>query len=371
MFASIARLKGQSIQIQNMINALRNKEYEKAKVSADAAAVHPDTKNSAKMWMNRGNVYKAIYADTSAKVRNIDGEAEEKALDAYINCLTFDKDEIYKPDVKGPLVQASAATNRKANAYSYEKKYENALKCYDLLERALPFDFDQGMKRQNISKEKIMYNKFEMYKMAANKEKTKEFANKLIEINYKEPKIYTDMVRLSMLDKDTASALTYIEKGKILFEDNMDLIAAELDIYIARKKTDVLKDKLKNAIEVSPDNEVLHFVLANLYKGMNQFDDSEKEYLKALDLKPDYEPATYNIGVLYYSAGKEWNDKLNTLPLKDPKAKDYETKSNDYFKKAVDYFEKSYEVTKDKRTKQLLRQLTLRLGLTEKAEKYK
>ena len=31
-------------------------------------------------------------------------------------------------------------------------------------------------------------------------------------------------------------------KGKILFEDNMDLIASELDIYLARKKTDILKE---------------------------------------------------------------------------------------------------------------------------------
>jgi tetratricopeptide (TPR) repeat protein len=216
-----------------------------------------------------------------------------------------------------------------------------------------------------------MFNKFEMYKFAANKEKTKEFANKLIEIKYKDPKIYTDMVRLSMIDRDTAQALAYIEKGKVLFEDNMDLITSELDIYLARKQSDLLKDKLKKAIEVSPDNEVLHFVLANLYKGTNQFAEAEKEYLKALEVKSDYEPASYNLAVLYYSGGKEWNDKLNALTLKDPKTKEYETKSNEYFKKAVGYFEASFEVTKDKKTKQLLRQLCLRLGETEKAEKYK
>src|SRR4051812_33612375 len=104
----------QNMQVQNMINYLRNREFEKAKASADAAAEHESTKTSAKMWMNRGNVYKAIYADTSKKVRDIDPEAEEKALDAYINCLKLDKDNIYKEDVKGPLVVAAAATNRKA-----------------------------------------------------------------------------------------------------------------------------------------------------------------------------------------------------------------------------------------------------------------
>jgi tetratricopeptide (TPR) repeat protein len=364
-------LFGQNLQVQNMINYLRNKDFEKAKVSADAAAEHESTRTSPKMWMNRGHVYRAIYADTAKKVRDIDMEAEEKALQAYTNCLLFDKENIYKDDVKGPLVMASSATNRKANYYIANKEYEKALKCYDLLEAALPYDFDQGMKRQNITKENIMFNKFEMYKNAGNKEKTKEFAGKLMDIKYKHPRIYTDMVRLSLIDKDTAAALSYIEKGKLQFEDNMDLIATELDIYMARKKTDVLKDKLKAAIEVSPDNEVLHFVLANLYKGTNQFELAEKEYLKAIELKPDYEAAQYNLGVLYYSAAKDWNDKLNALPLKDPKAKEYEAKSNDYFRKAVGYFETSYDINKDKKTKQILRQICLRLGETEKAEKYK
>lgn len=362
---------GQNLQVQNMTNYLRNKEYAKAKVAADAAAVHESTRNSAKMWMYRGNVYKAIYADTSAAVNKLDPEAEEKALDAYINCLKNDKDAIYKDEVKGSLVVSAAAVSNKANAYKINKEYDKAISAYDLLETALPYDFDQGIKRNNITKEKLLYNKFEVYRNSGNKEKTKEYANKLIDIKYKEPRIYTDMIKIAMTDKDTAMALSYIDKGKLMFEDNMDLITSELDIYIARKKTDVLKDKLKAAIDVSPDNEILHFVLANLYKGTNQPADAEKEYLKAVELKPDYEPAVYNLGVLYYSSGKEWNDKLNALPPKDPKTKEYETKSNEYFKKAVGYFETSYDITKDKRTRQILRQLLLRLGETEKAEKYK
>jgi tetratricopeptide (TPR) repeat protein len=245
------------------------------------------------------------------------------------------------------------------------------LYCYDLLEKALPFDFDNGLKRANVTKEKLMFNKFEMYKSIPDKAKAMEYADKLIAINYKDPKIYTDIVKISLLDKDTAKALMYIEKGKALFEDNMDLIVSELDIYLARKKTNELIDKLKKAIEVSPDNELLHFILAVSYDKSKMFAEAEKEYLKAIELKPDYEPANYNLAVLYYNQGKEWNEKLNALGPKDTKIKEYEGKVNDNFKMAVKYFEISYDVTKDKKIKQLLRQMLLRLGETEKADKYK
>ena len=365
----------QNLQVQNMINYTRNKDYVKAKESADAAAQHESTKTSSKMWMNRGNVFKAIYSDTSKKVNDIDSEAQEKALEAYINCLKYDKDNIYKDDVKGSIVITGSAVNKKANYYKYNKQFDKAQYCYELLEQALPYDFDQGLKRQNVTKEYVMFGKYDLYQKAGNAQKAKEFADKLIEIKYKDPKIYTDMVNLSLTQKDTAAALAYIEKGKLLFEDNMDLITSELNIYLVRKKTDELKQKLVTAIELTPDNEILHFVLANLYKGTKQNEDAEKEYLKALEINPNYEPANYNLAVLYYSAGKEWNDKLNALGYKDPKTKEYETKSNDNFKKAVTYFETSYDLTKDEaskaNTKKVLRQLCLRLGDGEKAEKYK
>jgi len=362
----------QSNQVQNASNYLRNKEYDKAKAAADAASVHESTRTSAKLWMYRGKIYQAIYFDKDVAVNKLDAEAEEKALESYINCLKNDKDNIYKDEVKGLIVQASAAVSNKANAYRVNKEFDKAVKCYDLMEAALPYDFDQGMKRNNITKEKLMYNKFEMYKSVPNKEKTLEYANKLIDMKYKEPRIYTDMVKLSLLDKDTTKALEYIGKGKQMFEDNMELVNQEINIYLARNKTDELKTKLNNAIELSPDNEVLHVILANIYQKTNENDKAEAEYLKALEIKPDYEIANYNLGVMYFNSGNEWNDKLGALPPKETaKAKEYETKANEYFRKAVVNFEKSYEVSPDKATKQQLRKLFLRLGETEKADKYK
>jgi tetratricopeptide (TPR) repeat protein len=373
LIASATVVMAQSNQVQNASNYLRNKEFDKAKIAADAASVHETTVNNPKLWKYRGQIYQEIYFSKDAAVRALDAEAEEKALESYVKCLKLDKDNnAYKDDVKGLIVQAVAATSNKANMYVQAKEYDKALKCYDLIESALPYDFDQGMKRANITKEKLMYYKFDMYKYAANKEKTKEYADKLIDIKYKDVKIYTDMVKLSLIDRDTTKALDYIGKGKLMFEDNMDLINQEINIYLARNKTNELKDKLTAAIELSPDNEVLHAILANLYQKTNDKDKAEAEYLKALEIKPDYEIANYNLGVMYFNTANEWNDKLGSLPPKETaKAKEYETKANEYFKKAVVNFEKSYEVSPDKATKQQLRKLFLRLGETEKADKYK
>jgi tetratricopeptide (TPR) repeat protein len=373
LFISYSALSfSQSMQVQNMFNYLRNKEYEKAKSSADAASIHETTKLSSKMWLYRGNVYKAIYTDTSKKVRDIDLAAEEKALEAYINCLKYDKDVIYKEDAKGPLVLTAAATRNKSNYYKQNKEFDNAIYCLELLELSLPFDFDQGIKRNNITKEKLLFDKFDLYKFAANKAKTIEYANKLIEANYKDSKIYIDMVKISLMDKDTSAALSYIEKGKIMFEDNMTLIGTEIDIFLARKKINELKDKLNKAIDLAPDNELLHAVLGQVYEKSGDLVNSEKEYLKALEIKPDYEIINFKLGAFYFNLAAEFNKKLNELPPKETvKSKDYNEKIIDNFKKAIPFLEKAFESNPDKAYKQRIFQAYSRLGETEKALKYK
>jgi len=364
----------QNNQVQNANNYLRNEEYDKAKIAADAAATNETTKGSAKLWMYRGQIYQKIYESKKPEVKALDADAQEKAVESFLTCLKLDKDNVYKDQIKTNmwLVQTSAALDYKSKYMADTKEFDKAIRGLDLLEQALPYDFDGGLKRNNITKENLMLTHFKVYSQSGNKEKTKEYADKLIEIKFKDVSIYTNMAKINLIDKDTAKALSYIEKGKLIFEDNMDLINMEINIYLAQKKTDALKTKLNDAIAIAPDNEVLHCVLANLYDKTNDKDNAEKEYVKALEIKPDYDVANYNLGVVYFNTGNDWGEKINALPLNDTKkAKEYEEKKNEYYRKATVNFEQSYAVSPDKATKQRLRQLYLKLGEMEKADKYK
>jgi uncharacterized membrane-anchored protein len=59
--ATVSASLAQSNQVQNAFNYLKNKEYDKAKIAADLASTNASTSNSAKLWMYRGKIYKAIY----------------------------------------------------------------------------------------------------------------------------------------------------------------------------------------------------------------------------------------------------------------------------------------------------------------------
>ncbi len=367
----------QPINVQNMINYTRNKEYDKARAAADASIVHEETKSKPKTWKCRAEVFKAIYSDTSARVRAIDSKSEEKALEAFTQCLILDaqqnsKQMIYKDEVKNPLVQAASACRRKADYYIQNKQYAEALYLFELLEKALPFDYDQAMKRSNITPEKLKFNRFQVSSYAGDKPQLIRLSEDLIRMSYKEAYIYETMLKLYLSDKDTAAALNIIEKGKELFESNMFLIGNEIDIYLARKKTQDLILKVQSAIEQAPENDLLKIVLGQVYEKTSKPLDAEKYYLEAYALNPSAETINFKLGAFYFNSGADAQRVLNDLkPTEKEKIKKYEDLVKVQFTKALPYLKKAFELNPDKAYKQRIYQAYIRVGDTENAIKYK
>ena len=364
----------QNMQVQNAYMYLGEKKYDKAKASADAAVEYETTKGVPKAWLYRGQIYQAIFQDTSRKVNQLDPDAQEKSVESYIKCLQLAKDnKVYKDEVKGGLaVSAASLLNKTENYYLPSKQFDKATAACELLKITIPYDSDELLKRRNVTAENVMYVQYRTCYASKELNKAKELGNKLMEINFKIPAIYSSMTKLSLEQKDTVFALSCLDKGLALFDDNIDLITLQIDVLMMQKKNDLLKQKLESAVETNPDSDVLHSALANLYSKLNDTEKAEKEYMKAIELNPKNEYAQFNLGALYFNTGNEWNKKSNDLPPKEAaKAKDYDAKTDAYFRKAIVYFEQYYQLKQDAAVKQRLRQLYSRLGETEKAEKYK
>ncbi len=368
----LTTVNAQNNQVQNAFNYFKNKEYDKAKIAADASAAHESTKGSAKTWLYRGKIYKAIAESKDSLVRMIDASAEEKALESYVTCLSLDKEKnIYKDEAKTPLVQSAYAVNQKAKFLTTKKEYEKALTLFNMVETAVPYDFDGSLKANGITPESMLLAKAKLHSVAGNKDAAKEAMVKLMDKGYKDAAVYNEMSRLALIDKDTLKALSYLDKGRVALPDNADLLNSEINIYLAQGKITVLKEKINKAIALSPKNEALHVVLANIYNSNKEQDKAIESYKNALAINPKFDVANYNVGVIYFSRGKEWMDKVNALSVKEAaKAAEYEANAKVEFKSATEYLEKSYEVAPDKKTKQTLFQLFTRLGEPEKAAKY-
>jgi tetratricopeptide (TPR) repeat protein len=98
-----------------------------------------------------------------------------------------------------------------------------------------------------------------------NKE-AKEYLQAAIDKGYQDPNAFVYLANIYLTEGDTASGLKVIEQGRSNFPNTSSLITAEINVYIAQGRVDVLVEKANAAIENSPDNPLLYYVRGNSYQ---------------------------------------------------------------------------------------------------------
>ena len=376
-----AKSFSQSANVQSAANSYKSyndagvneklREISDAKKYIDLAAENSSTANDPKMWFYRGKIYLAISRDTSSGIKQLDPDAPEKSTVGFINCLKTDSRNYYSDDAKN-LLWASGVTlfNRAVSLYN-KGEYEKAIRFYNVIFDVFPYDKENNLKRNNITPDVLNMNIYLAYRKAKDNAQAKAYLQKLIDVKYNEPMIYIYMSRIMQEEKDTAKALTYIEQGRKLYEDNSKLMTEELNLYILTGKSDVLIQKLTDALNNNPDNEQYYFFRGKLYDDKKENEKAIADYKKAIELKSDYFDANYNLGIIYFNQGASLANAANNI--KDNK--EYEKAKQQYeklFKTALPYLEKASELQpKDYNTLVSLKTIYARLGENEKYAKVK
>ena len=145
--------------------------------------------------------------------------------------------------------------------------------------------------------------------------KSKELLQQLIDINFNDPKIYSFMSNILVEEGNTDKALEYLVLGRDMFEDDQNLINAEINLYIKLDRTEELIAKLSDNIESYPDNDTYYVIRGTCYQN---FDDLEKailDYKSALAINPDHLTALNNISSCYLKQAEPIIKKKNTLSI--------------------------------------------------------
>lgn len=339
-------LSAQNFNIESTVNYLKYKELDKAKEAIDKAYENEATSNNYRMWHYRGRTYLEIANDTN--FNHLDAQAADKAAESFINSLKTDTKNKYKEDNKKLLMNAAFALYNDGIVAYNKKQFSRAIECYSKIIDIIPYDETKTLARNNVSDGVLYINCYYASVEMKDMNKAKQYLDKLISIGYNDPLIYVYMSRILVAEKDTVAALSYIEKGRGTFDDNMDLINEELNIYIMQNKTDVLVDKLTVAIEADPNYELLYFNRGTLYEKKEENSKAEADYVKALELKPGYFDALYNLGAMHYNSAVGVQEKMNKLSLNEQTKYDKLKAERDaLFKKALPHLEQAHLTKQD------------------------
>jgi tetratricopeptide (TPR) repeat protein len=387
----------QSSKVVNTINYLQDynstkdaESLQKAKENIDLASEHPDTKEKAKTQVWRGKVYLAIYdANRRAQEEKLMSitDPNKRAFAAFQNTSTTELGIAYQAflkckalDEKGNYTaELNAITNigidydNTGRANYNAKKYPEALSAFE--------------NAYEISGEKdttTLYFCASSAEMGKEYEKAKKYYSKMIANKQGMGNTYSALMNVYLEMKDTVAGMDILKKGREAYPNDINLVISETNYFLKTNKSQEAINNLNIAINAKPTDHNLYLVRGNIYDNQANPKDAagketekpkdyaqkiqlaETDYKKAIELKPDYFDALYNLGVLYNNQGVELNKQADKIT--DQKKYDAANAlATAQFANAMPVLEKALEVNPtDRNTMIALKQIYLRMQLTDK-----
>ena len=366
----------------------------------DMAIVHDQTKSWAKTWYYRGNLFYNVIASKDATCKAIDVDALDKCTDSYLKALSlnFEDAELKKLDLtkedelmkfftamgNNPRMDDETYTRdimgRKFPGLSGEYANQGIEKFGRKDYKGAQESFGKSMLLGSMTGRMdtmVLYNTALASEYAGDMDAAKQTYDALIMMKYNAegagPGLYQAMSKIYKKEGNKEKSAEYISKGRLAYPNDNNLIVDELEGFLQSGKNDEALENLNTAIENDPKNVVLYFARGTVYENLKQQDNAITDYKKALEIKPDYYDASFNLGAFYFNKGADKINESNDVPFSDTKkfeALKAEAKVN--FETAVPYVEKAHELKPgDAGTGQMLIKLYTHTGQYDKSKAIK
>lgn len=411
----------QPSKVTSAWNYLNNGQFDKAKQNIEEALVHEKTMKSAKTWFYRGNVYLNIYLINNTTSKGIfDGMSKDNVIkkagkpystknividnvnieqleykdeDEYRLFINFNNNRIESWYKQGPFkeldsnsLETAYSSYQKAIELDPEKEFFNDIMTRLMVcgeqfynQGVMNFNkklyndamssFDRTIKINEIFGQKdslATYNAASAAVLSKQYDKAKKYYVKLIQINYTNPVIYTQLSNIYKQDNDTVKALKTVQLGRKKFPDDFNLIITETNIYLATGQTQKAQDNLMIAIQKDPNNKMIYFAIGSNYDQMKNIEKASESYKKAIEIDSNYFDAIYNLGALYFNEGVKIFENADKISDNDL----YLIEKNKFDKmwaNALPYLEKALELNpNDMNTLISLKQLYARTSRPDK-----
>jgi tetratricopeptide (TPR) repeat protein len=139
----------------------------------------------------------------------------------------------------------------------------------------------------------------------------------------------------------TEEAEKMIKAQVARYPGDKDILIEMVNLYIDSDRKPEAVIALNEAIALDPNNTALIYTAGTIYENMDDFENAEKQYVKAIELDGADVNSLSAIGGLYFNKGADVNNAANKLEFGDPNYDKMVAESKAFFQKAVPYLEKA------------------------------
>ena len=355
----------QNSAVTNALLSQKAGQFDKAIASINEAIVNDKTKDKAKTWFTRGEIYnqlldpntQALFAKYTKDMQP--GEALQKAAESYKKALELDG-----PNGEyGKLVPArlqnlyGQAFNAGVKDYN-DKDFDKAITNYKLASQLNPQDTTAVLYtayaqegKQDFAGAKASYN--QLLGMEA-------YKSKPAPVN-----VYTRLLQIARQEKSEPEAQQVLKQALAAYPNNKAFLIEDLNMSMTGGNEQAALEKINKTIAADPTNANLYAVRAGLYDKQKKKDLAQADYKKAIELDPNNFDAQFNMGIYNFNQAANLYTEASKMSLKtyQAKGKPLEAQGKKYFESAVPYFEKALELQpNDAASMSALQKVYFRLG---------
>ncbi|MCE3294790.1 MAG: hypothetical protein K0R65_504 [Crocinitomicaceae bacterium] len=340
----------------------------KAKEFVDQAAMHPDTKESAKTLFYKGEIYSNFVslgmATQDTNFIKIAGEdAFDVAIASYKKAYSLN-DKKYKGDIKDAVLNKKLELEKFSTILYTGAMYKEAMEIYDA--------------QVELSDAIGMVDSLSLFNAGICAEKAGDFSaaaaryKRCAEIGYKAPEIYAMAAAILRKDKKIAEAKEIIALGRKKYPSDRSMLLELVNASLDEGNNAEAEKSLQEAIAADPKNKQLYYVIGTIYIDLKENDKAEAALNKAIELDPNYADAQYQLGAHLVGVAGSLKEEASRLKLGDPNYDVMLAKGDEYYKKAVTPLEAYIAKNpNDKEVLTILFQIHKSLKNTDKAMEYK
>lgn len=355
--------------------AWNSQDLVKAKESIDKAVAASEAASDVDVWFLKGNIYLDIQSSPAKTV--LAPDALNIAYDAYMKARELDTKGDLKNDLAAKLNVIGGAFFNEGITQFQQNNYDNAIPNFE--------------KTISIAEGNHVIDTLANYGLALCLEKKaatdSTFIDKAIkkyeylaDLQMKEVSVYTSLASLYKEKGDLKKGEEAINKGKLLFPGNSDLVITEANMYITTNNHAKAIASLMTAKEKEPKNISVLYAIGVTYDLLKNdtklpveerekyFNEAVKAYKEAIAVDSNYFDAIFNLGAMYFNKGGDVINEANKLPINETAKYDAMLKNgNNYLNLALPYLETCASIQpQDKPTLVSLKEIYARLNMTEK-----
>lgn len=351
MYAQKNKVTDTWLNLKEFRNTKDRVYLNKAQAAINEASVHADTKDEAKTWVYRGQVYLAIYQeDFNAKMtahkdvadagkkqtmafHETPGTNLAEATNSFLKARSLDAKKVYIDEITKGLGDCYYYLQNAAISRYNQKEYSGALPMFEMAADIVASD--KKFDTLNTSNAAVSAYNGKIYDKAA------VHYRRLTDAGYGKGNTWMMLGRVYVESGDSAKYKSTIAEGLKKYPNDADLLTEDVNIKMREGRMTEAIAQLNALIAQRPNDSQLNFVVGNVYDRManptrpDGSPDSIKPknyeelvakaaeyYGKAIQLDPKNFEANYNLGVLYYNQSVEYYTRSQSSIANAAKYKD-------------------------------------------------